>query len=105
MFLALANVDMAEVAWGEISNGVWGAVFWLAIGPTILTFFLIQTTSLTIGSTRVQSYSYLIPAFVLVLDWVMGRGLPSAMTIPGIVIVVLATIVIQRGVIVGGVTR
>ena len=105
MFLALANVDMAEVAWGEISNGVWGAVFWLAIGPTILTFFLIQTTSLTIGSTRVQSYSYLIPAFVLVLDWAMGRGLPSAMTIPGIVIVVLATIVIQRGVIVGGVTR
>ncbi|MBT3929066.1 MAG: DMT family transporter [Rhodospirillaceae bacterium] len=105
MFLAIANVDMAEVAWGEVTTGVWGAVFWLAVGPTILTFFLIQSTSLKIGPTRVQSYSYLIPAFVLVLDWLMGRGLPTAMTLPGIVIVLFATLVIQRGVIVEGGAR
>ncbi len=105
MFLAVANTDMAEVAWDEVTTGVWGAVIWLAAGPTVLTFFLIQTTSLTIGATRVQSYSYLIPAFVLVLDWLMGRGLPSAMTLPGIVIVLFATVVIQRGVIVEGGTR
>ena len=64
----------------------------------MLTFFMIQSTSLEIGSTRVQSYSYLIPAFVLVFDWASGRGLPTAMTLPGIVIVLLATLVIQRGV-------
>ena len=100
MFIVIANVELVEVEWGAVETSVWGAVFWLAVGPTILTFFLIQSTSLTIGSTRVQSYSYLIPAFVLVLDWLMGRGLPTAMTLPGIFTVLLATFVIQRGVLV-----
>ncbi|MDP6474246.1 MAG: EamA family transporter, partial [Alphaproteobacteria bacterium] len=100
MFIAISGGKFADVAWTVIDSGVWGAVAWLAVGPTMLTFFLIQSTSLVIGSTRVQSYSYLIPAFVLVFDWVSGRGLPSAMTIPGIVIVLLATLVIQRGVVI-----
>jgi len=99
MFVAIANVEFAHVAWGTIETRVWGSLAWLAIGPTMLTFFMIQSTSLAIGATRVQSYSYLIPAFVLVFDLVLGRGLPTAMTIPGIVIVLLATLVIQRGVV------
>jgi len=100
MSALIANVDFARVAWAEVELSVVGSLVWLAIGPTIFTFFLIQSTSIAIGSTRVQSYSYLVPAFVLVLDWIFGRGLPTLMTIPGIVIVLLATLVIQRGVIV-----
>lgn len=100
MFIALGSVDFFEVSWAAVDTSVWGIIVWLAIGPTILTFFLIQSTSIQLGSTRVQSYSYLIPAFVLVLDWITGRGLPTAMTLPGIVIVLLATLVIQRGVVV-----
>ena len=100
MFTTVANVEFADVAWGRIEDSVWGSLAWLAIGPTMLTFFMIQSTSLVIGATRVQSYSYLIPAFVLVFDWALGRGLPTAMTIPGIIVVLLATLVVQRGVLV-----
>ena len=100
MFIAIANVEFAHDAWGRLEDSVWGSLAWLAIGPTMLTFFMIQSTSLVIGATRVQSYSYLIPAFVLVFDWALGRGLPTAMTVPGIIIVLLATLVIQRGVLV-----
>jgi len=100
MFTTVANVEFAAIAWGRIEDSVWGSLAWLAIGPTMLTFFMIQSTSLVIGATRVQSYSYLIPAFVLVFDWALGRGLPTAMTIPGIIVVLLATLVVQRGVLV-----
>ena len=100
MFTIVANVEFADIAWGRIEDSVWGSLAWLAIGPTMLTFFMIQSTSLVIGATRVQSYSYLIPAFVLVFDWALGRGLPTAMTIPGIIVVLLATLVVQRGVLV-----
>ena len=100
MFTTVANVEFADIAWGRIEDSVWGSLAWLAIGPTMLTFFMIQSTSLVIGATRVQSYSYLIPAFVLVFDWALGRGLPTAMTIPGIIVVLLATLVVQRGVLV-----
>ena len=104
-FLALSNTALARIDWGAVETGVWGGLAWLVLGPTLLTFFIIQATSIAIGSTRVQAYSYLIPAFVLFIDWVSGRGLPSAMTIPGIAIVLLATLVIQRGVIVEGAVR
>ena len=100
MFTTVANVEFADIAWGRIEDSVWGSLAWLAIGPTMLTFFMIQSTSLVIGATRVQSYSYLIPAFVLMFDWALGRGLPTAMTIPGIIVVLLATLVVQRGVLV-----
>ena len=69
MFVVIANGEFANVAWAAVDAGVWGALAWFAIGPTMFTFFLIQSTSLVIGATRVQSYSYLIPAFVLVFDW------------------------------------
>lgn len=101
-FLALSNMELARIDWGEIETGVWGGLAWLVLGPTLLTFFVIQAASIAIGATRVQAYSYLIPTFVLFIDWVSGRGLPSAMTIPGIAIVLLATFVIQRGVIAEG---
>ncbi len=104
-FLALSNTELARINWGMVETSVWGGLAWLVLGPTLLTFFIIQATSIAIGSTRVQSYSYLIPAFVLFVDWVSGRDLPSAMTIPGIAIVVIATLVIQRGVIVEGAAR
>ena len=104
-FLALANTELARIDWGAVEPGVWGGLAWLVVGPTLLTFFMIQVTSIAIGSTRVQAYSYLIPAFVLVIDWASGRGLPSAMTIPGIAIVLLATLVIQRGAITEGAAR
>jgi hypothetical protein len=36
---------------------------------------------------------------VLLVDWVIGRGLPPLMTLPGIAIVLIASLIIQRGVI------
>jgi drug/metabolite transporter (DMT)-like permease len=104
-FLALTNTELARIDWGAVETGVWGGLAWIVFGPTLLTFFMIQSTSIAIGSTRVQAYSYLIPAFVLVIDWASGRGLPSVMTIPGIAIVLLATLVIQRGALAEGVSR
>ena len=104
-FLALSNTELGQIDWAMVKSSVWGGLAWIVFGPTLLTFFMIQATSIAIGSTRVQAYSYLIPAFVLFIDWVSGRGLPSAMTIPGIAIVLLATLVIQRGIIGEGSVR
>ncbi len=104
-FLALSNTELGQIDWAMVKSSVWGGLAWIVFGPTLLTFFMIQATSIAIGSTRVQAYSYLIPAFVLFIDWVSGRDLPSAMTIPGIAIVLLATLVIQRGIIGEGSVR
>ncbi len=105
LLLLISNVKLWSADWAGASLGVYGGIAWFAVGPTIITFFLIQATTLKIGATRVQAYTYVIPAFVLLMDWAMGRGLPTLMTLPGIAIVLLASLAIQRGAIKKGAAR
>lgn len=95
--LVIANIKIASIDWAMVDGSVLGSLAWLAIGPSVITFFLVQQTTLKIGATRVQAYTYLIPAIVLLMDWAIGRGLPTLMTLPGIAIVVGASLLIQRG--------
>ena len=97
--LVIANTEIIDLSWAEKDLTIWAALLWLATGPSVITFFLVQWTTLKIGATRVQAYSYMIPAFVLIIDWLSGRGLPGVMTIPGILIILGASFLIQRGAI------
>jgi drug/metabolite transporter (DMT)-like permease len=101
-FLLIANSALWTMAWTDVPALAYGGVAYIAIGSTVISFFLIQSGTIKIGPTRVQSYSYLLPTFVLLIDWAFGKGLPTAMTIPGILIVLVASLVIQRGVIFEG---
>ncbi|MDE0387806.1 MAG: hypothetical protein OXI75_03810, partial [Rhodospirillales bacterium] len=80
----------------------YGGVVFVAICSTVIASFLMQWGTIRIGPTRVQSYSYILPALVLLIDWALGKGLPSMLTIPGVVIVLAASLVIQRGEIFAG---
>ena len=96
-FLLLANGALWTMEWGDVPLFAYGGVAAIAILSTVVSFFLMQWTTIRLGPTRVQSYSYLLPAFVLAIDWAFGKGLPSVLTIPGILIVLAASLVIQRG--------
>jgi drug/metabolite transporter (DMT)-like permease len=96
-FILAANVGLVNAPWGSVRLLEWSGLVWIVVGPTVITFFMIQSITIKIGGTRVQAYSYLIPAFVLLIDWGAGRGLPTAMTLPGIVIVLIASVIVQWG--------
>ena len=96
-YLAIAGKDLAGSPWAETTWTVYGAVIYLAVVSTVISFFMFQFATPRIGPTRVLAYSYFIPAFVLLVDWAIGRGLPPLMTLPGIAIVLIASLVIQRG--------
>lgn len=97
--VAASNVKLWRSDWSAVDASAIGGIVYLAIFPTIITFFLAQYATLRLGPTRVQAYSYLIPAFVLLIDLAIGKGLPTLMTLPGVGIVLLASIVVQRGAI------
>ncbi len=100
IWLVLAsNVTLWRTDWSLVEGYVLGGIVYLAIFPTIVSFFLTQVTTLRLGPTRVQAYSYLIPAVVIVIEILMGKGAPPLMTLPGIAIVLGASVVIQRGAI------
>ena len=50
-------------------------------------------------SERVQAYGYGFPALVLLIDLAAGKPAPPLMTVPGLAIVLLASLVVQRGAI------
>ena len=99
LYLAIAGKDLAASPWADTEWIVYGGIVYLAVITTVISFFMFQYATTRIGPTRVLSYSYFIPAFVLLVDWAIGRGLPPLMTFPGIAIVLVASLVIQRGVI------
>lgn len=100
--LPIANAALWTTDWASVPAFVYGGIAYVAIGSTVVAFFLMQSGAIRIGPTRVQSYSYFLPTFVLLIDWAAGKGLPTLITIPGIAIVLVASLAIQRGEIFAG---
>lgn len=96
--LVLSLPHLAAVNWQGVAMQVWAGIIYLAVFSTIVTFYLTHISTLYLGPTRVMAYSYFYPAFVLLIDWGLGHGLPPAMILPGVVVVTLATFVLQSGV-------
>ena len=88
---------LPAVHWHEVASKVWWGILYLAIFCTIITFFLTQVATMRLGPTRVMAYSYLYPPLVLAIDWFYGHGLPPARTLPGVLVIILAMVVVQRG--------
>jgi drug/metabolite transporter (DMT)-like permease len=87
---------LGAVDWQGVEVKVWAGIVYLAVFSTIITFYLTHISTLYLGPTRVMAYSYFYPAFVLVINWGFGKGLPPAIILPGVTVVTLATVVLQR---------
>ncbi len=96
--LILSLPRFGDVAWTQVPATVYGGIAYLAVFPTLVSFFAVQWSTTVIGPTKVQSYTYLNPALVLVVGLAFGQGLPPLATYPGVVLIVAAMFVVQRSV-------
>ncbi|HSL39182.1 MAG TPA: DMT family transporter [Desulforhopalus sp.] len=94
--LIFTGYRLPEVEWSAVPTTVWAGIAYLAVFTTIITFFLTQYAVPHLGPTRVMAYSYLYPALVLLLDLLLGYGLPPLRVLPGILVIVAAMFVLQR---------
>ncbi len=94
--LLMAAPKLMTTPWAAIEPAIWIGIVYLAVFCTIITFFLSQWSTLHLGPTRVMAYSYLYPPLILLIDWSLGHGLPPARTLPGIVLIALTMIVVQK---------
>ncbi len=98
----LNNTAIWRTDWLAVDPTVYAGIAYLAVFTTIFTFFVQQHATVHIGPTRVTAYSYLNPALVIVVEWVAGLGLPAPAALPGVLIILAAIVVLQRGVKSGG---
>lgn len=96
LWLFLLSVPrLLNTEWTAIEPGVYLGTAYLAVFTTLITFFLTQYSTVRLGPTRVMAYSYMTPALVLALTWILGQAPPSLMVLPGVIIVLGATVVLQ----------
>ena len=95
-----SNFQIFEFNWKAIPVNVYLAILYLAIFTTILSTLFFQSAAINLGGNRVAAYTYLNPTLVLLLNWIIGKGLPPIKVIPGVIIVLGATFVLQIGIII-----
>ncbi|TDP01867.1 DMT family transporter [Marinomonas balearica] len=93
--LLLSLPELVYVEWGKVDAMVYGGLLYLAVFTTLLSFFLTQYGIVKLGATKVASYSFLNPLFVLVLTILMGSVSFSLSFAPGILLVIFAMFLIQ----------
>jgi drug/metabolite transporter (DMT)-like permease len=98
LWLALLNNSAIwQMDWRSVDSQVYAGIGYLAVFTTLLTFFIQQHATVYLGPTRVAAYNYLTPLLVVVLEFFSGKGLPGVSTLVGVMIIVTATAVVQRG--------
>ncbi|MFP1633607.1 DMT family transporter [Zhengella sp. ZM62] len=85
---------IAETDWTGLPAIVWLAVAYLAIVTTAFTLFLLQFASLRLPAAKVFAYGYLTPAFIIVLEGLVGHGWAAPVVMAGALFTVLGLVVL-----------
>ena len=86
--------DIIATDWVGLPAIVWIAIAYLFIFTTALTFFLLQFAALRLPASKVLAYGYLTPAFVIVLEGMIGHGWASLSVLAGALVTAAALLVL-----------
>ncbi len=65
---------LGTVDYTDVPAAVWGALAYLSVVTTAITFMLLQFASMRLPAPKVLAYGYLTPSFIILLEGVMGHG-------------------------------
>ena len=85
--------DIFVTPWTSLPWIVWITIGYLAVFTTATTFFLVQFASLRLPASKVLSYGYLTPAFVILIEGVIGHGWASTSTFAGAFVIACALLI------------
>jgi drug/metabolite transporter (DMT)-like permease len=86
--------EILATDWLHLPPVVWWVVVYLAVGPTAICFFLIQYASVHLPAAKVVAYGYIVPAFVIVFEGLVGHGWTSLSVVAGAAVTVLGLAVL-----------
>lgn len=71
--------------WAHLPAIVWVTLAYVSVVASAATFVLVQYASLRLPAAKVMAYTYLTPAWVIVLEAALGQGLPGLVVLPGMI--------------------
>ncbi|MCR8726482.1 DMT family transporter [Frigidibacter sp. ROC022] len=76
--------------WAALPAIVWLTLAYTTVFSTAASFVLTQYAALHLPAANVMAYTYLVPAWVIVWQLLLGAALPPALLLPGLAMIVLA---------------
>jgi drug/metabolite transporter (DMT)-like permease len=75
---------------------VWFTLVYVALFATAATVVLVQFASLRLPAAKVMAYTYLTPAWVILLEGVLTGTMPGLIVLPGIAAITLALVMLLK---------
>jgi drug/metabolite transporter (DMT)-like permease len=69
--------------WADVALYAWAVLLYLAVLATLGTFALITVAAARLPSAKVTAYTFLTPFWVVLLESILGNGLPAAFILFG----------------------
>ena len=82
--------------WAALPGIVWLTLAYVSIFASATTFVLLQYATMHLPSAKVMAYTYLTPSWVILLEFTLGNGLPSAWVLGGVALTILALLLLLR---------
>ncbi len=90
----VAIPDIFATDWTNLPPIVWVGISYLFIFTTATTFYLLRFAAVRLPASKVLSYGYLTPSFIILIEGLIGHGWVSLSVITGALVTALALVVI-----------
>ena len=88
--------DILATDWAALPAIVWITILYVAIFASSATFFLLQYASLNLPSAKVMAYTYLVPAWVILWEALMGNGVVEITVLAGVALTIVALLMLLK---------
>lgn len=88
--------DLMATDWGALPWRVWPVLAYLVVFSSAAALLLLQFATHRLPSSKVMAYSYLSPAWVVLIDLALGRALPVMAILPGVGLLILTQVLLLR---------
>lgn len=88
--------DLAATDFSALPGRVWVALAYLVVFASAVAILLLQYGGQRLPASKVMAYSYLTPAWVLLIELALGRPGPGLAVLPGIGLIALTQLLLLR---------
>lgn len=87
---------LVAMDWGALPAIVWWTILYVSLAATGVTFLILRYAALRLPSAKVMAYTYIVPSCVILWELALGKGVPTAMILPGVALTALSLLLLLK---------
>ncbi|MBY6113668.1 DMT family transporter [Mameliella alba] len=91
-----AGPDLLAMDWAALPAIVWWTILYVALAATGVTFVILRYATLRLPAAKVMAYTYIVPSCVILWELALGRGVPTALVLPGVALTALSLLLLLK---------